>query len=230
MKTLLLATLATLSTLTPSKSAESEERVRQAKHMSVKEIAAEVAEQNCAEDRCFTKTLQAIAWQESSFGKQLVGDKRKIVYYYQEGQKNVPVSKSNVYENGKEMYTTVYSNGDVQRKHIYIEVKTKELAHSAVGAFQIKVQTAKRVIQEMKLDQFYHLLNNESALIRKLTLDTRFGAIIAANYLKLNYEYAVNRKIQNPWFYAVSKYNGGSKNYAYVNLIRDKMEKLNKVS
>lgn len=229
MKTMLIATIAALSTITPSKSAASEERASQAKHMSVKKIAADVAEQHCAEDRCFTKTLQAIAWQESMFGKQLVGDKRKIVYYYQEGQKNVPVRESNVYRNGKDMYTTVHSNGEAQRRHVYIEVKTKELAHSAVGAFQIKAQTAKHVIQEMKLSQFYHLLNNESALIRNLTLDARFAAIIAANYLKLNYEYAVDRKIQNPWFYAVSKYNGGSKNYTYVNLIRDKMKRLHEV-
>lgn len=202
--------------------------VQRTPHVQVKQIAAEVASQNCSADRCFTKTLQAIAWQESSFGRNLVGDKTKIIYYYKDGHARVQVPWSRVRESNKRMY--VVANNDTQnKKQVFVDVKTKELSNTAVGAFQVKMQTAKRVIKEMGLEQYTHLLDNDTALIKKLTLDARFSALIAVNYLKLNYEHAQRRNMPDPWFYAVSKYNGGSKNFAYVNLIKSKMARLSEV-
>lgn len=203
--------------------------VQRTPHVQVKEIAAEVASQNCASDRCFTKTLQAIAWQESTFGRNLVGDSSKIVYYYKDGSNRVHVPWSRVRDSDKHMYAVV-GTGDVKhKKQVFVEVKTKELGNTAVGAFQVQMQTAKRVIKEMGLEQYKHLLDNDAALIKKLALDARFSALIAVNYLKLNYEHAKSRNIADPWFYAVSKYNGGSKNHTYVNLIKSKMDRLSEV-
>lgn len=210
-------------------STNNHEEVQRTPHVQVKQIAAEVASQNCATDRCFTKTLQAIAWQESSFGRNLVGDKSKIVYYYKDGHKRVQVPWSRVRESDKHMYAVV-SDGDTEhKKQVFVDVKTKELGNTAVGAFQVQKQTAKRVIKEMGLEQYKHLLENDAVLIKKLALDARFGALIAVNYLKLNYEHAKRRNISDPWFYAVSKYNGGSKNHTYVNLIKSKMDRLSEV-
>ena len=197
--------------------------------VKVKAIAAEVGRQNCSTDRCFTETLQAIAWQESTFGRNLVGDKSKIIYYYKDGHKRVQVPWSRVRESDKHMYAVVSGDGTKHEKQVFADVKTKELGNTAVGAFQVKMQTAKRVIKEMGLEQYKHLLDNDTALIKKLALDARFGALIAVNYLKLNYEHAKRRKIADPWFYAVSKYNGGSKNFTYVNLIKSKMGRLSGV-
>lgn len=205
------------------------EEVQRTPSVKVKAIAAEVAGQNCATDRCFVKTLQAIAWQESTFGRNLVGDKSKIVYYYKDGHKRVQVPWSRVRESDKHMYAVVSNDGTKHEKQVFVDVKTKELGNAAVGAFQVKVQTAKRVIKEMGLEQYKHLLDNDTALIKKLALDARFSALIAVNYLKLNYEHAKRRNIADPWFYAVSKYNGGSKNHTYVNLIKSKMDRLSEV-
>ena len=127
------------------------------------------------------------------------------------------------------MYVVVSNDGTKHEKQVFADVKTKELGNTAVGAFQVQKQTAKRVIKEMGLEQYKHLLDNDTALIKKLALDARFGALIAVNYLKLNYEHAKRRKIADPWFYAVSKYNGGSKNFTYVNLIKSKMDRLSEV-
>lgn len=203
--------------------------VKRTPSVQVKSIAAEVASQNCATDRCFVKTLQAIAWQESTFGRNLVGDKSKIVYYYKDGNNRVHVPWSRVRDSDKHMYAVV-GTGDAQhKKQVFVDVKTKELGNTAVGAFQVQMQTAKRVIKEMGLEQYKHLLDNDTALIKKLTLDARFSALIAVNYLKLNYEHAKSRNMSDPWFYAVSKYNGGSKNFTYVNLIKSKMDRLSEV-
>lgn len=210
-------------------STNNHEEVPRTPSVKVKAIAAEVASQNCSTDRCFTKTLQAIAWQESSFGRNLVGDKSKIIYYYKDGHKRVQVPWSRVRESDKHMYAVVSNDGTKHEKQVFADVKTKELGNTAVGAFQVKMQTAKRVIKEMGLEQYKHLLDNDTALIKKLTLDARFSALIAVNYLKLNYEHAKRRNIADPWFYAVSKYNGGSKNFTYVNLIKSKMDRLSEV-
>jgi hypothetical protein len=203
--------------------------VQRTPHVQVKSIAAEVASQNCSTDLCFTKTLQAIAWQESSFGRNLVGDKSKIVYYYKDGHNRVHVPWSRVRESDKHMYAVVSTGDTEHKKQVFVDVKTKELGNTAVGAFQVKMQTAKRVIKEMGLAQYKHLLDNDTALIKKLALDARFSALIAVNYLKLNYEHAKSRNMSDPWFYAVSKYNGGSKNFTYVNLIKSKMGRLSEV-
>ena len=210
-------------------STNTHEEAPQTPSVKVKAIAAEVGSQNCSTDRCFTKTLQAIAWQESTFGRNLVGDKSKIIYYYKDGHKRVQVPLSRVRESDKHMYAVVSNDGTKHEKQVFVDVKTKELGNTAVGAFQVKMQTAKRVIKEMGLEQYNHLLDNDTAIIKKLALDARFSALIAVNYLKLNYEHAKRRKIADPWFYAVSKYNGGSKNFTYVNLIKSKMGRLSGV-
>ena len=212
-----------------SANASAHGEVRRTPHVQVKSIAAEVASQNCATDRCFVKTLQAIAWQESTFGRNLVGDSSKIVYYYKDGNNRVHVPWSRVRDSDEHMYAVVSTGDTEHKKQVFVDVKTKELGNTAVGAFQVQKQTAKRVIKEMGLEQYKHLLENDTALIKKLALDARFGALIAVNYLKLNYEHAKRRNIEDPWFYAVSKYNGGSKNYTYVNLIKSKMDRLSEV-
>lgn len=219
--------LSSLCYIAPSYSASEKDTPKQ--NTSVKEIAANAGRQNCVKDECFTKTLQAIAWQESSFGKQLVGDSKKITYYYKDGKKTVNVSKKDVYEDNHGLYTRVLNGKTRVVKPVHVSVNSRALSKSALGAFQIKSSTAKYVISEMQLKQFYHLLGDDHALITKLVTDHQFGAAIAANYLKMNYEDAVQRKVKNPWFYAVSRYNGGSKNYAYVNRIKDKMQRLHEV-
>jgi len=194
---------------------------------SIKEIAKTVASENCTDEQCFVETLQAIAWQESSFGKNLIGDSKKTVYFYKEDGKHIPISKDVLSSLETDNHVHVSINGET--KQVFSHVQQKELSDSSLGTFQIKVNTAKYVIEKMKLSEFYYLLENESELVYKLLLDIKFGAKIAVNYLKLNYNNAVRSGIQDPWFHAVSKYNGGSNNYNYVNAIRNKMNRLEDV-
>lgn len=144
----------------------------------VKEVARKIGSNTCVHGMCFGKTLQAIAWQESSFGIMILGDKGNT------------------------------------------------LDKSSLGPFQIRLATAKYTIKKQKLKKFYYLIDEDQLLINRLLSDVEFGATISANYLAINYKRALRNKRENPWFYCVSKYNGGSNNTTYVNRITDKLAKL----
>ena len=144
----------------------------------VKSIARKIGNNNCIPNMCFGKTLQAIVWQESSFGLFVLGDAEKSI------------------------------------------------EKASLGAFQIKLSTAKYVIEKQNLNQYNYLLTEDQLLINKLITDVEFSAKIAVNYLIVNYNRAIRNNRLNPWFYSVSKYNGGSNNTKYVNKIKEKLAKL----
>lgn len=95
--------------------------------------------------------------------------------------------------------------------------KSKNKLSNSLGTFQIKPSTAVEVIQKAELEQYKYLSNTQ--IIHKLKNDDNFSAIIAGNYLRLNYEIGINRKIKNPYRFAISRYNGGNHNKMYIEKI-----------
>lgn len=217
MKSLILGVLLALSTfaanaLTPEQ-------------QEVKDIAAQVGSSVCVDKQCFGKTLQAIAWQESSYGKNIDPKAQSPVYYLKEKDKIIYIKKDDVVQEGSQYYwRKPMRQGTFTRAHPNEHLVN--IDRSSLGTFQIKPSTAKYVIEQMKLSKFYALLTDEKTLISKLLNDHRFGATIAVNYLKMNYVQAKSRGAHDPWFFAVSKYNGGANNTAYVNRISSKIAKL----
>ena len=69
---------------------------------------------------------------------------------------------------------------------------------------------------------FKYLLKDEQALISMLLSKSKFGALVAGTYLKMNYNHALKTN-KTPYFYCVSRYNGGSFNNAYVSRVRSNM-------
>lgn len=191
----------------------------------VRLMAKTVGEENCIEDMCFTKTLQAIAWQESSFGKHTIGDAKGTTYYYKHMGNEVVINKSETYVSNGVRYFDFIPVKKVYVKKVYSRVGWKPLSQSSLGAFQIQIPTAKRVIEKMKLERYYGYLSNEQALVDALLKDVRFGATIAVNYLIMNYTWAKG-KYKSPWKLAVSRYNGGNKNTTYIGAIVKKIRKL----
>lgn len=98
--------------------------------------------------------------------------------------------------------------------------KSKNISNYSLGTFQIKPNTAIEVIQKADLDQYKYL--SKQQIIHKLKNDDNFSALIAGSYLRLNYEIGINRKIKNPYRFAISRYNGGNNNKKYI-------EKINKI-
>ena len=191
----------------------------------VRLIAKQVGEENCLEDICFTQTLQAIAWQESSFGKNIIGDNKGRFYYYKHMGNEISISKADTFVSKNVRYTWYQPAQHRYIKKVYSRVGWKPLSQSSLGAFQIQIPTAKRVIEKMKLENYYGLLSNEEALVNYLLKDVRFGATIAVNYLKMNYLWAKG-KYRSPWRLAVSRYNGGNANTKYINAILRKIKQL----
>lgn len=188
----------------------------------IKQTSKEVGKHECVQNFCFGKTLQAIAWVESSFGVNIVGDSKRQGYSYKDKGRTHRVQAKDTFVRKGVRYTL---QGTTTRK-VHAYTIFKPLNQSSLGPFQIKVTTAKRVIEKMKLTQYYKYLSKEQQLISKLLNDTKFSATIAANYLKLNYIYAMEKGYKNPWKYAVSKYNGGSNNVTYINRIVNKIKLL----
>lgn len=192
----------------------------------VRHIAKEVGSKNCVQGFCFTEILQAIAWQESSYGRNLIGDSTGITYYFKHNDAHHNVNKKNTFITDGIRYTTYQPLENKYKKRVYTKTKWKSLSDSSIGAFQIKLSTAQDVIERMKLKEYYFLLSNEQLLVSKLFTDTTFGATIAVNFLKMHYIKAQAQDHFNPSIRAISRYNGGNENTVYINLILTKVAKL----
>lgn len=192
---------------------------------SVRATAERVGNANCVEDMCFGKTLQAITWQESSFGKNTIGDAKGTSYFYKHMGEEVYISKSETYVSNGVRYYNFKPVKKVYVKKVYSRVGWKPLAESSLGAFQIQIPTARRVIEKQKMTEYYHLLSNEQNLVNWLLHDVEFGAEIAVNYLIMNYTWAKG-KYKSPWKLAVSRYNGGNNNTRYIGAILKKVRQL----
>jgi hypothetical protein len=192
----------------------------------VKDAAKYVGENNCVKDMCFTKTLQAIAWQESSYGTHIVGDAKGTYYFYKHNDKEVTVKRKDTFMKGGTRYYWYKPANNKYIKKVYSKTGWKPLELSSLGPFQVQIPTAKRVINKMNLTKYRYLLSDEQALVNLLLKSPKFGALIAVNYLKLNYNYAKRINHRNPWFLTVSRYNGGDNNKRYVNKIIYKIKRL----
>jgi hypothetical protein len=111
-------------------------------------------------------------------------------------------------------------------KYIIGDKFSKKLKDASLGVYQIRLETAKFIIKRDKFlnKHFKYLLKDNDALISMLLREEDFGALVAGHLLKFWYEYALRKGVKNPWFYAVSRYNGGTKNVKYVNRIRKNMK------
>ena len=95
------------------------------------------------------------------------------------------------------------------------------LRKASIGSMQFQLATAKWVIKRDKLmNQYYSFLlkpKMEKRLISLLLSDVSFSAMMGATYLKMNYESKLRKGAtsKQAYFYAISKYNGGSHNWAY---------------
>jgi len=105
----------------------------------------------------------------------------------------------------------------------------KPLELMSLGAFQIRVGTARDVIANNDLVQYKYLLKNNLMLVNKLLTDSKFGAIITGHYFVNNYNEALRRKMWNPYFRAVSRHNGGWNNNKYYKVFLKDINKIKNI-
>ncbi len=105
----------------------------------------------------------------------------------------------------------------------------KPLHEMSLGPFQMRVFTAKEIIKENKLKEYYQYLKNTTALINKLITDVEFGAKLSAYYFIKNYNEALKRGMSRPYYRAVSRHNGGWNNTTYYGALMKNMRSIRKL-
>lgn len=175
----------------------------------------------------FEQALSSIYLQESSAGVRVIGDKYTDKYYYMHHNEKVMINKKKLIKiNGRLWY--MY-NGIFKKKIYTLTGQLKPLGKSSLGGFQIKLSTAKYIIKKNKMKQYYNLLKHDTILINRLLVDYKFSARIALQYLIMNYHEASDRKMLNPYFKTISRYNGGWYNKVYYGKVMDRMKTIKKL-
>ena len=111
---------------------------------------------------------------------------------------------------GLELIGDKYKNG-----------KLKPLLKSSIGIMQIKVSTARETIRKTPFlkKHFSNLLTDDKRIINMLLTSSEFSSLIASHYLVRCYEEAKRKGYSNPYFRAISRYNGGWNNQTYYSKI-----------
>jgi len=108
------------------------------------------------------------------------------------------------------------------------EHHSKKLKKASLGVYQVRFDTAKEIIKKDKrMNRYYSFLllkKNENRLVTLLLTNSKFSGMLAASYLKMNYNAALKKKLAKPYFHAISRYNGGNKNYAYYDRVMKNMK------
>jgi len=105
----------------------------------------------------------------------------------------------------------------------------KPLEEMSLGAFQIRLGTARDVIMNNDLFKYKYLLKDNLKLVNRLLTDPKFGAIITGYYFVNNYNEALKRNMWNPYFRAVSRHNGGWTNNKYYRVFLKDINKIKKI-
>lgn len=112
----------------------------------------------------------------------------------------------------------------------YNKKKLKTIDKCSLGAFQVKLSTAKYLIKKYsRLRRFKRYLNDDKALINILLTETEKSAEIAGMYLLDRYHAAQKRNMSQPYWRAISAYNGGWNNTRYKNKFRRNLKFVKKV-
>lgn len=181
----------------------------------------------------FEQAMSGIYLRESSAGIYNIGDKYEDKYYYKHTTNGktseIFIDKSDVKvdkDNGQLYYIYKKVNLEFYKKVFILEGQLKPISESSLGGHQIKLDTAKRVIIERNLIQYKAFLKSDKLLISRLMDDVIFSSIIAVNYVILCYEEALDRGYSNPYFRAISRYNGGWSNVDYYKAVESDIKEL----
>jgi len=110
---------------------------------------------------------------------------------------------------------------------------SRKLKKASLGVYQVRFDTAIYIIKRDKLMNKYYsfllLKRNENRLVTLLLTNSKFSGMLAATYLKMNYEAALKKGSPKPYFHAISRYNGGCWNYAYYERVMKNMRMIKRL-
>lgn len=203
-------------------------------------VYTEAQKYKASDGKKFHLEISGIFAGELSYGTNkdgLIGDRGKeTLYYYlhytnKKEDKDIPkrifIEKKDTITKDNKRYFLY--KGKYEKKVYEIEGDLKPIVKSSLGPLQIQPDTAIHTIKKFKSlkNKYQNLLHNKLLLANKLLYDLKFSTEIAVHYLILHYEIALKKKIKDPRFYCISKYNGGSENYRYYNKTEARIKVIN---
>jgi len=106
--------------------------------------------------------------------------------------------------------------------------KRLKLEDSSIGVMQVRVLTVREVSKRVKSLNWVNKLSN-SSIARLLKNNNQFNILICAHYIRMNYNYALKKKMWNPLFKTISRYNGGWYNKTYYKKVMKDMKQIEKL-
>lgn len=104
----------------------------------------------------------------------------------------------------------------------------KPLHQSSLGTMQMQIKTARYLADKYPQLSWLKLLD-DGQLTTQILNSPQFSSMLAGYYLKLNYEVAKKRGYWNPYFKAISRYNGGWNNTTYYKRVMRNMKIIKKL-
>jgi len=203
----------------------------------------EASKYKAKDGHVFNDTMAQICLTETSGGFQIIGDS-----FYKTGREKHLFNKS-IGINQVKLSTaiTVLRRFDLGYKNLlhkdpfaykkYIPLLARiEYLQNRKNLLirKLKRKYSKKNYKELKyIERKMNSLMNEAEkykeyylkderIVSLLMSDMRFNTMIATNYLIMNYEYAQRKKMWNPYFKTISRYNGGWKNTSYFKKVMSK--------
>jgi len=123
-----------------------------------------------------------------------------------------------------------FSESSAGKNLIGDESPDLKLRKASLGSMQVRLNTAKWIIKRDPLmNEYYSFLlkpKMEKRLISLLLSDVKFSAMIAITYLKMNYNCWLKKGHKNPYFHAISRYNGGNNNTIYFAKVKKNIKNI----
>ena len=207
--------------------------------MNIIKVVYNTCKQYHADDGfTFENTCVAIALTESSAGKNLIGDQGshpEILVNSSLGVMQVRVRTAlEVFKNFPKLRNKYHGfwhkNISAIDKYVPLLKRMtyyKMRANRALKKHRYKDYRYwnKKYLKNKKMFSKYRKAYYKDLRIAETLLsDVKFNTIIAAHYLILNYQIAKQRKLWNPWWKTISRYNGGWDNKVYVHRVLNKMK------
>ena len=223
--------------------------------LNVIKTAYKVASKYKASDgHTFNDTIASITLTESSAGKFLIGDnyidgKEKPFIMKSLGVCQVKLETAILIISKYSKYFKKYINLIHQNKYVfkkywkylmninyffYLKNKYEKRLKFNIGNRKRNIKVLKWIKNELKINKnkfkkYKKYYYKDLLLAQILLSDIKFNIKIATFYLIYNYENAIKRKYRNPWFIAISKYNGGYCNVSYYKKVIKNMKIVRKL-
>lgn len=165
--------------------------------------------------KCFFACILFLTTLEAKATTTLSQSQIKNLNLVKKVAKTLPNNKGETFENTAMAVCLVETNcglhkiGDLKKDHI-------DIKKASLGIMQVRLQTAKFVAKKRNLKDVLKLDDNQ--LVNKLLNDDEFNVKVAINYIIY-----LNNRTKN-YFQTISRYNGGSKNYAYVSRVMKRLK------